>query len=67
VPFARPAGFAAMLTVGAAAAALHGRLPAGAVLALAAAVFFGSRVWPRRSLCTGLPTSTRLTTDTSAW
>jgi hypothetical protein len=27
-----------MLTIGAAAAALHGRLPAGAVLALAAAV-----------------------------
>jgi signal transduction histidine kinase len=37
-PYALPAGFAAMLTIGAAAAALHGRLPAGAVLALAAAV-----------------------------
>ncbi len=37
-PFALPAGFAAMLTIGAVAAALHGRLPAGAVLALAAAV-----------------------------
>jgi signal transduction histidine kinase len=37
-PYALPAGFAAMLTIGAAAAALHGRLPAGAVLALAAVV-----------------------------
>jgi signal transduction histidine kinase len=37
-PYALPAGFAAMLTIGAAAAALHGRLPAGAVLVLAAAV-----------------------------
>jgi two-component system, OmpR family, sensor histidine kinase KdpD len=37
-PYALPAGFAAMLTIGAAAAALHGRLPAGAVLALAAIV-----------------------------
>jgi signal transduction histidine kinase len=37
-PFALPAGFAAMLTIGAVAAALHGRLQAGAVLALAAVV-----------------------------
>lgn len=37
-PYALPAGFAAMLTIGAAAAALHGRLQAGAVLALAAIV-----------------------------
>jgi signal transduction histidine kinase len=37
-PFALPAGFAAMLVLGAFAAALHGRLPAGAVLALAAVV-----------------------------
>jgi two-component system sensor histidine kinase KdpD len=37
-PYALPAGFAALLVIGAAAAALHGRLPAGAVLALAAAV-----------------------------
>jgi len=37
-PLALPAGFAALLSVGAAAAALHGRLPAGAVLALAAIV-----------------------------
>jgi two-component system sensor histidine kinase KdpD len=37
-PYALPAGFAGMLTIGAVAAALHGRLPAGAVLALAAVV-----------------------------
>jgi len=37
-PYALPAGFAALLVIGAAAAALPGRLPAGAVLALAAAV-----------------------------
>jgi two-component system sensor histidine kinase KdpD len=37
-PLALPAGFAALLVIGAAAAALHGRLPAGAVLALAAVV-----------------------------
>jgi signal transduction histidine kinase len=37
-PYALPAGFAALLVIGAAAAALHGRLAAGAVLALAAAV-----------------------------
>ena len=37
-PYALPAGFAALLVIGAAAAVLHGRLPAGAVLALAAAV-----------------------------
>ena len=34
------------------------------------AILFGSRVWPSRLLCTGLPTSTRLaipnTIDTSA-
>jgi len=37
-PYALPAGFAALLVIGAVAAALHGRLPAGAVLALAAVV-----------------------------
>jgi hypothetical protein len=37
-PFALPAGFAALLSIGAAAAALQGRLPAGAVLVLAAIV-----------------------------
>src|ERR1700689_5234807 len=37
-PYALPTGFAAMLTIGAVAAALHGRLPAGAVLVLAAIV-----------------------------
>ena len=37
-PFALPAGFAALLVLGAFAAGLHGRLPAGAVLALAAVV-----------------------------
>jgi len=37
-PLALPAGFAALLVIGAAAAALHGRLPAGAVLALAVVV-----------------------------
>src|SRR6266487_3034378 len=37
-PLALPAGFAALLVIGAVAAALHGRLPAGAVLALAAVV-----------------------------
>ena len=37
-PLALPAGFAALLVIGAAAAALHGRLPAGAVLALAAVI-----------------------------
>ena len=37
-PFALPAGFAALLVLGAFAAGLHGRLPAGAVLALAAIV-----------------------------
>jgi two-component system sensor histidine kinase KdpD len=37
-PLALPAGFAALLSIGAAAAALHGRLPAGAVLVLAAIV-----------------------------
>src|SRR6266566_2029820 len=37
-PLALPAGFAALLVIGAAAAALHGRLPAGAVLALTAVV-----------------------------
>jgi len=37
-PFALPAGFAALLAIGAAAAALHGRLTGGAVLVLAAVV-----------------------------
>ena len=37
-PFALPAGFAALLVLGAFAAGLHGRLPAGAVLAIAAVV-----------------------------
>ena len=37
-PFALPAGFAALLVLGAFAAGLNGRLPAGAVLAIAAVV-----------------------------
>src|SRR5580692_10449326 len=37
-PFALPAGFAALLVLGAFAAGLHGRLPSGAVLAIAAVV-----------------------------
>jgi signal transduction histidine kinase len=37
-PYALPTGFAALLMIGAAAAALHGSLPAGAVLVLAAIV-----------------------------
>jgi signal transduction histidine kinase len=37
-PYALPTGFAALLAIGAAAAALHGRLPAAAVLVLAAVV-----------------------------
>ena len=37
-PLALPAGFAALLVIGAAAAMLHGRLPGGAVLVLAAVV-----------------------------
>jgi signal transduction histidine kinase len=37
-PFALPAGFAALLVLGTFAAGLHGRLPSGAVLAIAAVV-----------------------------
>ena len=42
-PLALPAGFAALLVIGAAAAMLHGRLPAVAVLALAAVVVGAAR------------------------